>query len=93
MHVGVWLITLQIAENPHDPGQGSMHFPRMQALFEVHSELIEHSGLQLGGAPINVCKQEHDATPLVFLHCEFGPHGEGTQGSFSICLITVAGAE
>lgn len=45
-------MTEHVAYKPQDPGQGSLHFSRMQALLLVHSELIVHSGLQFGGAPI-----------------------------------------
>lgn len=44
-------MTLQIAEKPQEPGQGSRHFSFMHAKCGEHSELIEHSGRQLGGAP------------------------------------------
>lgn len=49
---GIWFMTLQCASRPQDPGQGSMHFSRIHALFLIHSELMVHSGLQLGGAPM-----------------------------------------
>lgn len=45
-------MTLQLASIPHDPGQGSLHFSRIQAKLLGHSEFIEHSGRQLGGLPI-----------------------------------------
>lgn len=45
-------MTLHLAETPQDPGQGSMHFSRIQALLLMHSELTEHSGRQFGGVPI-----------------------------------------
>ena len=85
-------MTLQTAEKPHEPGQGSTHFSRIQALSKGHSELIEHSGLQFGGAPIYVSKHVQEGTPLIFLHCELGPQGDGTHGSLSICFIMGAGA-
>lgn len=37
---------------PQVPGQGSLHFSFMQDLSCAHSELLMHSGRQLGGAPI-----------------------------------------
>lgn len=45
-------MTLHIAASPQDPGQGSTHFSRTQALLLMHSELIVHSVLQFGGAPM-----------------------------------------
>lgn len=36
-----------------------------------------HSGLQLGGEPINVGKQEHDGEVPITLHWELGPQGDG----------------
>lgn len=51
-HVGLWLRTWQSAFIPHDPGHGSVHFWFMQAFSDGHSELITHSGRQLGGIPI-----------------------------------------
>lgn len=52
VQIGVWLITIHDALIPQDPGQGSMHFSRIQALLLIHSEFILHSGLQFGGLPI-----------------------------------------
>lgn len=52
VQIGMWFITLQFAPIPQEPGQGSLHFSRMQAWVLRHSELIMHSGLQLGGLPI-----------------------------------------
>lgn len=42
--------------------------------------MLIHSGLQFGGDPTNVGKQEHDGESPITLHCEFGPQGEGWQG-------------
>lgn len=54
----------------------------MHACCEEQSLLETHSGLQLGADPMNPVKQEHDGLPPAETwHCEFGPHGEGTQGS------------
>lgn len=39
-----------------------------------------HSGLQFGGLPRYSGRQEQLGIPPISLHCEFGPHGEGTQG-------------
>lgn len=50
--MGVWLMTLHWALVPQEPGQGSVHFSRIQARLLAHSELMLHSGLQLGGLPI-----------------------------------------
>lgn len=52
----------------------------MQAKFPEHSLLVIHSGLQFGGTPINVGKQEHDGVLPFTLHSEFGPHGDGIHG-------------
>lgn len=46
---------------PHVPGQGSLHFWFMQALFWAHSELTMHSGRHDGGAPTYSGWQEHTA--------------------------------
>lgn len=39
------------APTPQDPKHGSRHFCRIHACEVGHSELIVHSGLQLGGLP------------------------------------------
>ena len=49
---------------------------------------MTHSGLQFGGAPINVCLQEQDAVfvppgDVIERQTEFGPHGDGLHGSVS----------
>lgn len=44
-------MTEHCADIPHDPGQGSKHFSRMQAKLLEHSAFMVHSGLQLGGIP------------------------------------------
>ena len=59
--MGLWLTTSHRLFNPHDPGHGLMHFRLTQALFCGHSELMVHCGLQLGGTPSNVGKQEQTA--------------------------------
>lgn len=65
---------------PHVPGQGFIHFWFIHAWLKRHSELVTHSGLQVGGLPINPSTQEHTAWPLISLHLLYGPHGEGLQG-------------
>lgn len=75
------MITLHTAPKPHDPGHGSLHFSLKHALLLTHSALITHSGRQFGGFPVYSDKQEHDGDPPISLHCEKGPHGEGTHGS------------
>lgn len=80
VHIGVWLMTLHCAPAPHDPGQGSLHFSLMHAKLLAHSELITHSGRQFGGLPVNSGRHEHEGVPPISLHCELGPHGDGTQG-------------
>jgi len=54
----------------------------MQARVDGQSGFIIHSGRQFGGAPIYDGKHEHDGLFPEAIHWEFGPHGEGTQGSF-----------
>lgn len=49
----------------------------IQDLSNEQSELIVHSGLQLGGLPMYEGKQEQTATLLRFRHCELGPQGDG----------------
>lgn len=71
---------MQTAFVPHTPGQGSIHFLFMQALFTGHSELTTHSGLHPGGVPMNSGKQEQIATPSLSLHTLSGPQGDGLQG-------------
>jgi hypothetical protein len=80
VHTGVWLTTLHCAPAPQDPGHGSRHFSLRQAKLLVHSELMTHSGLQLGGLPMYEGRHEHDGVPPTSRHCELGPHGEGTHG-------------
>jgi hypothetical protein len=53
-----------MALKPQDPRQGSLHFSLIQALLLGHSELIKHSGRQLGGDPMYVAKHEHEGDPL-----------------------------
>lgn len=78
-------MTSQIEPYPHEPMQGSLHFPFMHAKFRGHSEFIEHSGLQDGGTPIKSDKQEHTGELLIIRHWEFGPQGEGVQeGGLSV---------
>lgn len=68
---------------PHKPGQGSLHFCRMQAILAGHSALIVHSGLQFGGLPLYVGKQEHDGIPPISRHSENAPQGDGIHGSLT----------
>lgn len=58
VQTGVWFTTLQTALKPHDPGQGSRHFSFWQAKFPGHSSFMTHSGLQFGGLPTKLGKQE-----------------------------------
>lgn len=56
----------------------------MHALLLGHSLLIVHSGLQLGGDPINSFWQVHTACEFTSRHRLFGPQGDGVHGaSFS----------
>lgn len=73
-------MTLQIVLRPQLPGQGSRHFWLVHASFLGQSELITHSGLQVGGAPTNPLMQLHTACMLFCLHWLFGPHGDGLHG-------------
>lgn len=86
VQIGIWFTTAQLAPTPHEPGQGSEHFVRIQARWLGHSECIVHSGLQLGGVPINVDRQEQDGFPLILRHSEYGPQGDGRHG---FCWIGV----
>lgn len=81
--MGLWFLTWQFALIPHVPGQGSTHFWLLQASFWGHSELVTHSGLQVGGAPMYPGTQEQIAWPLFWRHWELGPQGEGWQGLVS----------
>lgn len=65
---------------PHVSGQGSAHILFMQALSKGQSELIVHSGWQLGGLPMYSCKHEQTAWSLTSRHWLYGPHGDGTHG-------------
>lgn len=60
----------------------------MQAKLLGHSEFIVHSGLQFGGLPMKLGKQEHEGEPPISLHSLFGPHGEGTHGLVMIGSCT-----
>lgn len=71
---------------PHEPGQGSLHLCCMQAILAEHSALIVHSGLQFGGLPLYVGKQEQDGTPPISRHSENAPQGDGTHGSLAMSL-------
>lgn len=80
-HTGECWTTLQLLFEPQEPWQGSLHFSLIQAKFPGHSVFIVHSGLQLGARPMNSGRQEHTALPFIFLHWEFGPHGDGKHAS------------
>lgn len=56
----------------------------MQALFDEHSELTIHSGLQLGGVSTKPGWQEHTGLLLISLQILFGPQGEGVQCSTNL---------
>lgn len=45
-----------------------------------HSELLIHSGRQLGGVPMYSGKHEQEGASPTTLHCAFGPQGEGRHG-------------
>lgn len=75
------LITRHSAFSPQDPGQGSRHLELIQDLVDGQSGFMTHSGLQLGGVPMYDGRQAHSGLLLTLRHWEFGPHGDGTQGS------------
>lgn len=52
LQIGLWFTTWHFAPMPQVPGQGSIHFWLTHALSKLHSELVIHSGLQVGGEPI-----------------------------------------
>lgn len=81
-------ITLQIAFEPHGPGQGLTHFWFTHAWISAHSELNTHSGLQPGGFPWYEGRHEQTAWPFISLHWLFGPHGDGVQGAYGSCCTT-----
>lgn len=56
----------------------------MQALFNGHSELTVHSGLQLGGLPKYPGEHVHTACSLLTRHWLFGPQGFGKHGCFGV---------
>lgn len=62
----------------------------MQASLLGHSLLLAHSGLQLGGVPMNSGEQEQEGALLMTLHSALGPHGEGSHG---FCGTTGSGAK
>lgn len=93
VQTGVWLMTWQLALEPHEPGQGSRQRWRTQACWLGQSALSTHSGLQLGGAPMWSGRQEQAGTPPTSWHSELGPHGDGTQeGGLSVGASTGATA-
>lgn len=60
----------------------------MQARLAGHSELIEHSGRQFGGAPMYVGRHEQAGLSPINLHSEFAPHGVGMHGFFGSVLTS-----
>lgn len=83
LQIGLWLITMQTALIPQVPTQGSTHFWFMHASLWGHSALTVHSGLQAGGLPRYVGRQEHTAWLFTSRHWLFGPQGEGMQAGTS----------
>lgn len=77
MQEGTWFMTLQVAETPHDPKQGSAHFLLTQAIALGQSVFTVHSGRQFGGLPINSAEHEQDGISLTTRHSAFGPQGLG----------------
>lgn len=70
-------MTLHSVFNPQGSGQGETHFWLIHASVEEHSLFTTHSGLQLGGLPMYVGKQEQTAWPFISRHLLFGPQGDG----------------
>lgn len=83
-HIGVWLTTRHSVLEPHEPGQGFLHFLLMQANCVSHSLLLTHSGLQFGGDPVKSARQEHEGKLFIASHRAFGPHGELSQGLMGV---------
>lgn len=79
--LGVWLSTRHSAPDPHRPGQGSLQRWLMQAWLVGHSELVRHSGLQLGGLPVYSGRQVHEGLSPTTRHSEYGPQGDGEHGA------------
>lgn len=80
LQIGLWFTTSHLAAIPHVPGQGSIHFWLTHASFKGHSELVTHSGLQVGGLPIKPGTHEHTACPFICLQRLLGPQGDGLHG-------------
>lgn len=74
-HIGVWLTTRHSALFPHISLQGFLHLLLIQARWLAHSLLLIHSGLQFGGAPTKLGRQEQDGESPNTSQREFGPHG------------------
>lgn len=81
LQIGLWLTTEHFEFKPHVPGQGFLHFWLLHASDCAQSELIMHSGLQVGGLPIYSGRQEQTAWLLKSRHWLLGPHGDGEHGS------------
>jgi hypothetical protein len=81
------LATSHLALIPQAPMQGSPHLKLIQALFEGHSELMTHSGLQLGGGPMYPGRQEQASWPFITWQTALAPHGDGWHGT-GIGVIT-----
>lgn len=47
-----------------------------------------HSGRQLGGVPMKPVRHAHDGDPLISLHSELGPQGDGSQGFSNVGIGT-----
>lgn len=61
VQMGLWLTTWHLAPIPQVPGHGSIHFWFEHAWLKIQSELVVHSGLQVGGLPMYPGTQEHTA--------------------------------
>ena len=84
MQIGMWFRTRHLAFIPHNPGQGSWQWRVIQASSVGQSELIVHSGLQLGGEPIKSGRHEQSHRSPFCLFLLFNPQGSGSQGSSTI---------
>lgn len=78
VQIGMWLDTVQTADTPHVPGQGSWHLLRMHAWFIGQSELTRHSGRQTSyGFPWYSGMHSHMANEFSTRQWALDPHGDG----------------
>lgn len=80
LQMGLWLRTVHRALGAHELAQGFWQRWFTQARVCSQSELVEHSGLQLGGWPKYPWAQEQEACEPNSRHTLFGPQGDGEHG-------------